>query len=71
MDGATRKQRPAPKVIRCFVSSRLAEDLLAEVYERLLKTGAHGFAVPTGSTEPTLQKLLLDQEQPVVTGGRR
>ncbi|TMQ33070.1 MAG: hypothetical protein E6K70_15135 [Planctomycetota bacterium] len=71
MDGAILKQRPAPQVIRCFAPSRLADDLLAEVYERLLKTGTHGFGVPTGCMEPAAQEHFLDQEQSVATGGRR
>lgn len=71
MDGATRKQRPAPQVIRFFAPSRQADDLLAEVYERLFKTGTHSFAVSIGCMEPVAQELLLDQEQPIATGGRR
>lgn len=71
MDGATRKQRPAPQVIRFFAPARQADDLLAEVYERLLKTGIHGFAAATDCMEPPALELLLDPEQPVATGGRR
>jgi hypothetical protein len=37
MEGLAR--RSAPPVVRSFVPSRLAEDLLYGVYERLLETG--------------------------------
>jgi hypothetical protein len=71
MDGVTRKPRFAPQVIRDFAPSRLADDLLAEVYERLFKAGIHGSAVSVGFEEPESQEILLDQEQPMATGGRR
>jgi hypothetical protein len=37
MEGLARQS--APPVVRSFVPSRLAEDLLSGVYERLLETG--------------------------------
>jgi hypothetical protein len=39
MEGNTLRQRQAPQVIRCFAPTRLADDLLAVIYERLLAAG--------------------------------
>jgi hypothetical protein len=44
MDGVSR--RPVPPVERSFVSSRLAEDLLSSVYERLLGTAGRRERLP-------------------------
>ena len=71
MDGGTRKQVPGPRMVRSFARSRLADALLAGVYEFLLKACNRGSVVQAGFEEPGAKEIVLDQEEPVATGGRQ
>ena len=73
MEGLLR--RSVPPVERAFVSSRLAEDLLSSVYERLLGTGGQRERLPVrsrsgeacgGGDENAEQEAL----ETLATGGR-
>ena len=69
MEGTTRKRRQAPQVLRSFAPTRLADDLLAGVYERLL-TARDRFATTQTECKEMESLALLAQGQPVATGGR-
>jgi hypothetical protein len=69
MEGTKRQRRQRPQVLRSFAPTRLADDLLAEVYERLLTTRDRLSAVQTEVKETQTLELLA-QGQPVATGGR-
>ena len=69
MEGTTRKRRRAPQVLRSFAPTRLADDLLAAVYERLLSARGRFAAVQLEFTEMDTLDLLA-QGQPVATGGQ-
>jgi hypothetical protein len=70
MDGKTLRQRRAPQVIRCFAPTRLADDLLAGIYDRLLAAGTPHSGGQSPARERVLQKLLLSDHQAMATGGR-
>ena len=40
MDGKARPRQRAPRVLRAFIPTRLQDDLLAAVYDRLLEANA-------------------------------
>lgn len=69
MQGKTR-QRHLPPLIRTFAPTRLTEDLLAGVYERLLGAGHHSGPAPAESPPSDPQANCLAEEQAVTTGGQ-
>ena len=70
MEGNTLRHRPAPQVIRAFATTRLADDLLARVYERLLTVSGQGSGGQDYLMERLLQELPRGVDQPITTGGR-
>lgn len=66
MEGHSLNRRRTPQLIRSFAPTRLAADLLAEVYERLLAVGAQDTDT-VGSQEQImeweLQELPLGEDQ--------
>jgi len=69
MEGRTRPRQRTPQVLRAYVPTRLQDDLLAAVYDRLLDVG-----VPMGSgheepREPQLEWVFAEHGQPAETGG--
>ncbi len=68
MEGQTRPRR-APHVLRCFTPSRLQDDLLAAVYDRLLAAGSSVDRGPDGPRGPELAGIAAEQDQSATTGG--
>jgi hypothetical protein len=69
MEGTSRKRRQAPQVLRFFAPTRLADDLLAGVYERLL-ADCDRFATVQIECKEMDTLALIAQGEPVGTGGR-
>jgi RNase P/RNase MRP subunit p29 len=71
MEGHRYRPCRAPQVVRSFTPTRLTDELLAGVYERLLQVAAHDLAGGQGQVvERTRQPLSLDQDHLLTTGGR-
>lgn len=68
MEGLPR--RSVPPVERSFVSSRLAEDLLASVYERLLGTAGGRKKVSGQARDDGDQSTEQEALETLATGGR-
>ena len=69
MEGTLRSRHCTPQVFRSFAPSRLLDDLLAAVYERLLSVSS---AVDSGherTREPQREWVSIEQGQLVATGG--
>jgi hypothetical protein len=68
MEGRSRARR-APQVLRHFTPSRLQDDLLAAVYERLLAAGLSAGTSPDGTRGPELVAIAAEQDRSATTGG--
>jgi hypothetical protein len=68
MEGLSR--RSLPPVERFFVSSRLAEDLLSSVYERLLGTGRRQERWAERGRSSDNDKTEYEAMETFATGGR-
>jgi hypothetical protein len=68
MEGRPRARR-APHVLRHFTPSRLQDDLLAAVYDRLLAAGLAAGASHDGTRQPELVAIAAEQDRPATTGG--
>jgi hypothetical protein len=68
MEGRSRARR-APHVLRRFTPSRLQDDLLATVYDRLLVAGLSAGPSPDGTREPELVGIAAEPDRPATTGG--
>jgi hypothetical protein len=68
MEGRSRARR-APHVLRHFTPSRLQDDLLAAVYDRLLAAGLSVSTSHGGTREPELVGIVAEQDRPATTGG--
>jgi hypothetical protein len=70
MQGKTQRRRCLPPLLRAFAPTRLTEELLAGVYERLLGAGHRSGPAPTESRQPDPPTDCLCEEQTVATGGQ-
>jgi hypothetical protein len=70
MEGNTLRRHHAPQLLRCFAPTRLSEDLLADVYERLLKAVRQASAGQGRVLEGELEELVLGGEHAITTGGQ-
>ena len=68
MQGKARQRRCLPPLLRAFAPTRLTEELLAGVYERLLGAGHHHGPAPA-EARPTDPQDCRCEEQTVTTGG--
>jgi hypothetical protein len=69
MEGNTRRLLRARRVLRAFKPTRLQDDLLAAVYDRLLEVGARVESVQNDLREPQLERVSAVQRQLAKTGG--
>jgi hypothetical protein len=70
MQGKARQRRCLPPLLRAFAPTRLTEELLAGVYERLLGAGHRSGPAPAESRPTDPQANCLCEEQAVTTGGQ-
>jgi hypothetical protein len=70
MEGKTCPRQRTPQVVRAFAPTRLQDDLLAAVYDRLLDVGAPVDSVHDEPREPQLEWVSAEHGQPAETGGR-
>jgi hypothetical protein len=71
MEGKTRPRQRTPQVLRTLIPTRLQDDLLGAVYDRLLDVGAGAGSVHDEAREPQTEWVSAEFGQPVKTGGRR
>jgi hypothetical protein len=69
MEGNTRPRQRTPQVLRTFNPTRLQDDLLAAVYDRLLKTGARVQISQDKLEQPQLEAVSAEDGQLPKTGG--
>jgi hypothetical protein len=69
MEGNTRPRQRTPRVLRAFRPTRLQDDLLAAVYDRLLEAGARVESVQNELREPQVERVSAVQRQLAKTGG--
>ena len=70
MQAKARQRRCLPPLLRVFTPTRLTEELLAGVYERLLGAGYHSGPAPAEARSTDPQANYLDKKQTVTTGGQ-
>jgi len=70
MQAKARQRRCLPPLLRVFTPTRLTEELLAGVYQRLLAAGHHSGPAPAEARATDSQADCLDKKQTVTTGGR-
>jgi hypothetical protein len=70
MEGTPRKRRQTPQVLRSFAPTRLADDVLAGVYQRLLSVHDRLAALEVEFKDKELLAGFA-QGQLVATGGQR
>jgi hypothetical protein len=70
MEGKKRPRQRAPEVLRAFNPTRLQDDLLAAVYDRVLNVGARVKVVQDELRERQLKGISAEQGQLAKTGGR-
>ncbi len=69
MEGKTRPRQRTPQVLRTFNPTRLQDDLLAAVYDRLLEVSVR-VQTPQDKLERTqLEAVPAEGGQPANTGG--
>jgi len=69
MEGQSRPRQRVSLVLRRFTPSRLQDDLLAAVYDRLLAVGQSADRSRGRPPESELARVVARPEQPVTTGG--
>lgn len=69
MEGNTRPRQRGPRLLRTFRPTRLQDDLLAAVYDRLLEVGARVESVQNEVKEPQFEGGSAVQRQQAKTGG--
>jgi len=69
MEGQSRPRQCTPLVFRRFTPSRLQDDLLAAVYDRLLAAGSSVVRFRGGPRELELAGIVVESEQRATTGG--
>ena len=68
MEGRSRARR-APHVLRHYTPSRLQDDLLAAVYDRLLAAGSSAGTSHDGTREPRRVAIAAEQDRAATAGG--
>ena len=71
MEGTKRPRQRAPHVLRTFAPTRLQDDLLAAVFDRLLDVGSQRDRVQDEPRGPQRDGVSAEHGQPAETGGRR
>jgi hypothetical protein len=69
MEGNTRPRQGTPRVLRTFNPTRLQDDLLAAVYDRLLQVEATVETVEGRSRKPHRQCVRAEDGRLAKTGG--
>jgi hypothetical protein len=69
MEGKTRPRKRALQVLRTFNPTRLQDDLVAAVYDRLLELEAAAAAVQGQPLKPHLKRIPAEDGQFAKTGG--
>jgi len=69
MEGNPRPRQGTPQVLRTFNPTRLQDDLLAAVYDRLLKVEASVGTVQRRPRKPHLKCAAVEDGQLAKTGG--
>jgi hypothetical protein len=69
MEGKTRPRQRTPLVLRTFNPTRLQDDLLAAVYDRLLKAGVLVQISQDKLEQPQLEAVSAEDGQLAETGG--
>jgi hypothetical protein len=69
MEGNTRPRQRRPQVLRTFTPTRLQDDLLAAVYDRLLEVEAAVDTVQEQPRKPCLKYVPAKDGQLAKTGG--
>jgi hypothetical protein len=69
MEGKTRPRQRVPQVLRAFNPTRLQDDLLAVVYDRLLEVGARVDCTQVEVRKPHLEAVSAVRRQVAKTGG--
>ena len=70
MQGKSRQRQCLPPLLRAFAPTRLTEELLAGVYERLLGAGRHSGPAPAESRPPDPRANRAAEGQAITTGGQ-
>jgi hypothetical protein len=70
MEGKTRPRQRAPRVLRAFNPTRLQDDLLAAVYDRLLVASSLVGRAHDEPNEAELESGSAGGGRPADTGGR-
>jgi hypothetical protein len=70
MEGKTRPRQRTSQVLRRFAPTRLQDDLLAAVYDRLLDASSPAGRVRDEPREPQLESVSAGGGWPADTGGR-
>ena len=68
MEGNTRQRLLTPRVLRAFKPTRLQDDLLAAVYDRLLEVSARVEIVQNDFREPQFERVSAVHRQLAKTG---
>jgi hypothetical protein len=69
MEGKTRPRQRTPQVHRTFNPTRLQDDLLAAVYDRLLKAGVLVQISQDKLEQPQLEAVSVEDGELAETGG--
>lgn len=69
MEGNTRPRQRALQVLRTFNPTRLQDDLVAAVYDRLLEVETSVGTIQGEARKPRLKCVPADDRQLVKTGG--
>ncbi len=70
MEGKTRPRQRAPQVLRRFAPTRLQDDLLAAVYDRVLVASSWVGRAHEEPNEAELESVSAGGGSPADTGGR-
>lgn len=71
MEGTKRPRQRAPQVVRAFAPTRLQDDLLAAVFDRLLEVGSRRDSVQDEPRGSQPEWVSAEHGQPAETGGQR
>jgi hypothetical protein len=70
MEGTKRPRQRAPQVLRTFAPTRLQDDLLTAVYDRLLDLGSQRDSAQDEPRGPQLEEVSAEHGWLAGTGGR-
>ena len=69
MEGTLRSRHRTPQVLRSYAATRLQDDLLAAVYERLLNDTSVAYGGHERTRESQRERVSTEQGELVATGG--